>query len=83
MKFMLVICLIKEKDHELNQIIRYKHEEIVKVLPVLFHICRAASQPQTLPQSPEFSPQACFCQKQATPLHSELCVGLHAAQKLN
>lgn len=66
-------------DHQL----RYKHEEIVKVLPVRFHICRAASQPQTLPQSLESSPQACSCQKQATSLHSELCVGLHATQKLN
>lgn len=55
----------------------------MKVLPVRFHICRAASQPQTLPQSLESSPQACSCQKQATSLHSELCVGLHATQKLN
>lgn len=36
------------------------------VLPVPFHTFRAASQLQTLPPSPEPSPQVCSCQKHVT-----------------
>lgn len=42
----------------------------VCVLPVLFHICHAASRPQTHPLSPKFSLQACSCQRQVIMSHT-------------